>query len=823
MGKTPVMQWQIDKRNNLLYVATTKGQLKLEVINARVIRVVYTQREKFSDRLSLMILPREPGDVAWSVAEDEEALTLATSQLRLVIQKATGAFTWLDHTGAVLLREPAGGGKTLEEVPVEITIFDADSETKTEESADGGRTVVAGSHKVVDRTAYTSRLDLEFSPGEALYGLGQHEEGILNYRGHSQTLYQHNMKLAVPMLVSTQGYALLWDTYSLSVFHDDEFGSYFWSDLDAEMDFYFIYGPEFDQIIAAYRALTGQAPLLPKWAYGYVQSKERYVDQAELVAVVREYRQRGIPLDCIVQDWQTWPPGLWGQKSFDPTRYPDPAQLTRDLHALNVKWMLSIWPHMQGNGPNQIEMREQGFLLGNQSTYNAFDPRARALYWKQVNEGLFQYGVDAWWCDCTEPFEADWRGKLKPEPWKRVTVNTDMAKQYLDPEYINAYSLFHSQMIYEGQRSVTEEKRVVNLTRSYSPGQQRYSTIVWSGDIPATWDTLRKQIAEGLNFTVTGGAKWTLDIGAFFVGPQGSGWVDAWFWCGDYPDGVADAGYRELYVRWFQFGAFLPMFRAHGTDTPREIWRFGEPGDRAYDTLVKFDFLRYRLLPYIYTLAGWETHRAYTMLRNLAFDFRHDLNVYDIADQFLCGPALLVCPVTQPMDYGPNATPLTGTSHSRPVYLPAGCDWYDFWTGERYTGGQTIEAAAPLEIIPLFVRAGSILPLGPKVQHTGEQPAADWELRIYPGADGTFDLYEDEGDSYRYEAGAFAWTPLAWDDAARTLTFGARQGTFAGMVEQRAFNVVLVGKGHGIGVEAEPQADAVAVYTGIPMNLSIHC
>ena len=285
---------------------------------------------------------------------------------------------------------------------------------------------------------------------------------------------------------------------------------------------------------------------------------------------------------------------------------------------------------------------------------------------------------------------------IKPEPWKRVTVNTDAGKKYLDPEYINAYSLLHSQMIYEGQRSVTEEKRVVNLTRSYSPGQQRYGTIVWSGDIAATWDTLRKQIAEGLNFAVTGGAKWTLDIGAFFVAPLEQARVKAWFWCGDYPEGIADAGYRELYVRWFQFGAFLPMFRSHGTDTPREVWRFGEPGDRAYDTLVKFDVLRYRLLPYIYTLAGWETHRAYTMLRTLAFDFRHDPNVYDVADQFLFGPALMVCPVTEPMEYGPNSTALTGVKHSRSVYLPAGCDWYDFWTGKRYAGGQTIEAAGPV-------------------------------------------------------------------------------------------------------------------------------
>ncbi|MDF1514776.1 MAG: glycoside hydrolase family 31 protein, partial [Anaerolineae bacterium] len=714
--------------------------------------------------------------------------------------------------------EPSHGGITLEEVPVEITVFDPEAQVETVESADGARIKTEGGQKRIDRTAYTSKLELVFSEGEAIYGLGQHEEGILNYRGHQQMLYQHNMKLAVPMIVSTRGYALLWDTYSLSVFHDDEHGSYFWSDIDDELDFTFIYGPEFDQIVAHYRTLTGQVPMLPKWAFGYVQSKERYIDQEELLAIAREYRSRSIPIDCIVQDWRTWPEGLWGQKTFDASRFPDPEHLTDELHQIGVKMMVSIWPHMRGNGPNQEEMRAQGYLLGNQSTYNAFDPDARALYWQQANEGLFQYGINAWWCDCTEPFEKDWRGVIKPEPWKRAVVNTDEAKTYLDPAYINAYSLLHSQMIYEGQRGVTEKKRVVNLTRSYSPGQQRYGTIVWSGDIAAQWDTLRKQIADGLNFAVTGGSKWTLDIGAFFVTPMEQGQVQAWFWCGEFPDGCMDEGYRELYVRWFQLGAFLPMFRSHGTDTPREIWRFGAPGDRTYDTLVAFDVLRYRLLPYIYSVAGWETHRGYTMLRNLAFDFRHDPAVYDIADQFMFGPHLLVCPVTNPMYYGPGSAPLSDIPETRTVYLPAGCDWYDFWTGKRYHGGQSIAAAAPLEICPLFVRAGSIIPLGPRVQHSGELPDAPWELRVYPGADGTFDIYEDEGDNYNYENGAYAWTSIRWDNASRILIFNPRQGSYPGMNQQREFQIVLVSENHGTGVEQESQIDAVVIYSGNQVN-----
>jgi alpha-D-xyloside xylohydrolase len=347
--------------------------------------------------------------------------------------------------------------------------------------------------------------------------------------------------------------------------------------------------------------------------------------------------------------------------------------------------------------------------------------------------------------------------------------------------------------MYEGQRSVCEEKRVVNLTRSYFPGQQRYGTITWSGDISATWDVLARQIAEGLNFSVTGAGYWSVDIGAFFVAPRAQ-----WFWRGDYPNGVLDPAYRELYVRWFQFGAFLPVFRSHGTDTPREIWQFGQPGDLTYDTLAKFTRLRYRLLPYIYSLAGAETHRAQAMLRVLAFDFRHDANVYDIADQYMFGPAVLVCPVTR------------ADAQTRPVYLPAGTAWYDFWTGQCYEGGQTIDADAPLDILPLYVRAGSLLPLGPHIQHSNEQLAAPWEIRVYPGADGSFAVYDDEGDSYRYEQGAYSWFTLSWEDARGRFT--ARP--CSGQPGRRELRLVRVSGNHGVGLEPTLQPDRVIYYHG---------
>ena len=462
---------------------------------------------------------------------------------------------------------------------------------------------------------------------------------------------------------------------------------------------------------------------------------------------------------------------------------------------MNAKLMVSIWPIMRGESPNQIEMRERGFLLGNDATYDAFNADARALYWKQAEQGWFRHGIDAWWCDCTEPFEADWKGTLKPEPWKRAVINTSESKTFLDPAHINEYSMHHSRGIYEHQRRATNDKRVVNLTRSGFPGQHRYGTITWSGDIPATWLTLRKQIADGLNFCVTGSPKWTFDIGAFFVASK-----EQWFWRGDYPNGCDDPRYRELYVRWLQLGTFLPMMRSHGTDTPREVWRFGNPGEITYDTLLKFIHLRYRLLPYIYSLAAMETLHDYTMMRLLAFDFRNDPRVYNIADQFMFGPALLVCPVTQP------------EAKSREVYLPAGTDWYDFWTGERYSGGQTITTPATLGIMPIFVRAGSILPMGPKVEHATESLDAPIELRVYPGADGQFTLYEDENDNYNYEHGAYSITTIRLSGS--TLRIAPRQGVYPGMLANRTFNIVRVRPSHGTGVEPTTTPDYTITAAG---------
>lgn len=781
-----------------LFIESDRGYLSLVPYSSRTIRVHYSLQpaSSASNELygagSLIVIGKPDRHAGFTVKETADSLVFATAEVTIAIQRQTLAFTYSDCQGQVLTREPARGGKTLDPVDVLVSLFDESTITESRENADGVRINTRNIRQVVDRQAYHTKLEFEWAEGEALYGLGSHEEGMFNLRGQHQYLYQQNMKVAIPVLISTRGYGIFMDSCSCMKFHDDAFGSYLWSDVDDDLDYYFLYGPEFDQIVHEIRMLTGHSPMLPKWAFGYIQSKERYVTQDEIIGVVREYRRRELPLDCIVLDWKSWTGDLWGQKTFDPERFPNPSQMMTDLHDLNTRLMISIWPIMRPGGANWQEMNDHGHLLGNQATYNAFNAEARACYWDQANQGLFSHGVDAWWCDCTEPFEADWKGAVKPEPEERMRINTEEAKRYLDPEWVNAYSLLHSQGIYEGQRRVTNEKRVVNLTRSAYLGQQRYATITWSGDHSARWETLRRQIADGLNFCATGMPFWTLDIGAFFVKRK----PELWFWSGDYDEGVADLGYRELFVRWFQYGAFLPMFRAHGTDTPREIWQFGETGEIFYDALVSALRLRYRLLPYIYSLAGWTTQHDYTMLRALPFDFRSDPLTYGIGDQYLFGPALMVNPVTRPMMYDVGSQPLQGIAQTRPVYLPARADWYNFWTGQKYSGGQMIQADAPISRLPLYVRAGSILPMGPIRQHSSDLPEAPIELHIFPGQDGSFELYEDEGDQYNYEDGAFSTINISWQDAARQLTLGARKGHYAGMPEQRTFEIFLHSEGN---------------------------
>ncbi len=794
-------------------VVLTDGKKRLRIIFVAeaVARVTVTEGKDFQTRPSLIVTATSQFN-GYKLSDAGESFKVSTSVLRLVVNKATGAISYFDATGKLLLSEPARGGKTLTPKKIFRNAFKQGTTIAAGQSIDGARAAATEFETVFDRDTFEGKLEFQFAPDEAIFGLGSHEEGYGNLRGKEQLLYQQNMKIVVPYFVSTRGYGVLLDCGSLMTFRDGPDGACWWADVVDELDFYFIAGGSFDVVTKNLHELTGKTPMLPKWAFGFAQSKERYVNAQELVEVVREYRRRKIPLDLIVLDWKSWPNGAgWGQKNFDPVRFPDPKALTEKLHSLGARLMVSIWPIMTGDCPNQRELKERGLMLGNQSTYNAFSSEAREMYWAQAERGLFASGVDAWWCDCTEPFEADWSGETKPEPHPRLLLNTEASKKHLDHGQINSYSLLHSQGIYEGQRRATSAKRVVNLTRSGYAGQHRYATICWNGDICATWQTLHNCIPEGVNFCATGEPFWTVDIGGFFINND----PKLWFWRGDYsegcrgltdmsalePDpkdtGCRDLGFWELYTRWLQYAAFLPMFRSHGTDAAREIWRFGDEGNPFYDAIAKYIRLRYQLIPYIYSLAAQVTLKGTPMLRAVALDFPADDKTHNLTDEFLFGPALLVCPVTTPMYYEQNSQPIMDAPKSREVYLPSGAGWFDFWTDKIFDGGQTITATASLKTLPLFVRAGSILPMTEVMQFVDEKPAAPYEIRIYRGADGAFTLYEDAGDGYDYECGAFALVEFSWNEARAELTVGARRGNFSGLVAGREYRLVFIsGRGH---------------------------
>ena len=751
--------WQlIRQESDLAVFGDGKFSLRLQAYASHIIRATQTGRENFLLSDDPMITAH-PDGAALALERGEGKFRLSGGVLGCCLDAKTGALCWTAG-GETLMREPEKQGRVLREIDIIKYRFDPNAPMEEVATADGIRTRVAGT-PYVDRKGYQTRLSFVFDEDEAIYGLGQHEEGILNYRGQHQFLYQNNLKIVAPVIISSRGWGLLNNCCGAQIFHDDAFGSYISADCAEELDYFVFFGPDFDDLVGAIRQLTGDVPLLPRWTLGYVQSKERYCDAEELEAVAAEYRRRDIPLDCIVQDWCSWPEGYWGQKIVDPERYPNLPGTIGRLHDMDVKVMWSVWPKYSGDSSNRREMEEKGWLLGNRSNYDAYNPEARALYWQQCNEQLFPSGVDAWWCDCTEPFESDWFGAVKPLPEDRMFLNLNEFKQYLDPAQVLSYSINHTRGIYEGQRGVTEDKRVVNLTRSGLTGQQRYGAICWNGDTSATWEVLAKTVPDGLNLAVTGTPYWTVDAGAFFANT----W-DVWFAFGDYEEGCRDPGYRELYLRWLQLSAFLPMMRSHGTSTPREVWRFGEPGEKYYDAIVDAIRLRYRLMPYIYSeMAAVHFDRA-TMLRMLAFDFREDKIARNIGDQFMFGRSVMVCPILTPGE--------DDVAHRR-VYLPAGCDWYDFHTNARYSGGQWLEVQAKLDHIPLYVRAGSMIPTGQRANWAAESAGGEITLTVYSGADARYPLYNDAGDGYGYEKGEYLRTTYCWEEISGKLT-EAREG-----------------------------------------------
>ena len=777
--------------------------MSIQAVRDHIIHCVYSH-ESIEEVPSLLIdtgkMQQNMQDAAELVLEEgTKDLHISAGTLGMQIARADGQISWMnDRTKRPLLREVK---KEFIKVPViKYTTGDEKPLIKRVKTVDGERNFIQNLREESDHDAYQGRLYFDFDEDECVYGLGQAEEGVYNYRHHTQYLYQHNMRIPMPMFVSDKGYGILFDATCLMTFNDTEVGSYMFFDAIPQLSYYVIAGDDLDEIIDGFRYLTGQAAMLPKWAYGYIQSKEQYYTADELADVVKKYRELQVPLDCVVQDWNSWEKDQWGQKSLDPTRYANMRERADEIHAMGVHTMVSVWPNMNTGTPNHTELFDAGYMLNDYATYDAFDEKAREIYWKQAKEGLFDQGFDSWWCDSTEPFSGpDWSGDIKREPWVRYQLVGTEHKKYLDAEKANAYALVHAQGIYENQRRTRENMRVLNLTRSGYASGQKYAAMLWSGDITASWDVMRRQIAEGLNMAMSGYPYWTLDIGGFFT--VGKKWQNRgcscntdpsgrWFWKGRYDEGVHDKGFCELYTRWIQMGCFLPMFRSHGTDTPREIWNFGSKGTMFYDAIEKYIKLRYRLMPYIYSLAGDVVLRNGTIMRSLLFDFSDDKRAAGIATQFMFGRSLLVCPVLQPMYYEAESTPLDEEKTWK-VYLPADTLWYDFYTGVCYDGGQEILADAPLDTMPLYVRAGSVIPMTSGLQYAMEKNDAPLELHVYPGADGTFTLYDDAGNDYAYEQGEYAQIPLHYDEAAGTLTIGERTGSYRGMEGQIRYEVYV--------------------------------
>lgn len=856
------------------------GELKLVVCAPDVIRVAFAADASFFTRPTLATAPKRCDETPWELVQTATEATLRTTRLELRIDLENGRVAFYDRAGALILAEKNGGGRTL----TAATIQGEDTNNV--------------------------RQEWEPNDGEALYGLGNHQHGLMNIKGYDLDLVQHNSNAIVPVLVSSRGYGILWDNSSYSRFGDirpwervpgftyasdgnlsaaasgtanvtvqvtpPATGDYLfqtfssgdirlsvagtelvnhysqgwltdtetvrarltsgsavpvrvqwsadidvntlkllwkpppastttslWSEVGDGVDYWFFYGPDIDRVVSGYRRVTGETPMMPRWTFGLFQSRERYQSAAELTTAAAGFRSRNIPVDVMVQDWRYWVDGQWGSHEFDSSRFPGPADWIEELHDTHhVKFVISVWPKFYTNTANYNALRQAGFTYPVASPehldfldepfifYDAFAAGGRELFWQQIETRLFGLGVDGWWLDATEP-------EVVEGPYTSVANRKDLYTQWMHPtalgsgsRMLNAYSLVNSQGIYEGQREAAPDQRVFILTRSAFAGQQRYASAVWSGDVTSTWTAFKKQIPGGLGFSISGLPYWTVDSGGFAVPPR-------------FVDGQNATEWRELNARWFEYATFLPILRVHGQAPVREMWEFGGTTSSAYAAMLKFDRLRYRMLPYLYSLAGAVTHRAGTMLRPLVMDFRADPMALEVGDQYMFGPAFLVSPVT------------TYQATNRSVYLPETAGgWYDFWTGEAAAGGARVMVPAPLDVMPVHVRAGSIVPFGPELAYTSEKPADPIVLYVYGGANGSFELYEDDGATYEYENGAFSRIPLTWNDATRTLGIGAREGSFTGMLAERTFQVVLVTSENPVGFSFTPAAHAMTTYSG---------
>ena len=808
---------------------TMAGTMRIEVCGDQVIHVIASSTSQIPPA-KVQVVTQSCVGQEFQVETGKNQVDIRTRNLDVRVDLATGAITFLSSDGKVLLAEPYGGGKALD-VP-----------------------------STPDKSPWQIQQTFVSPPDEALYGLGQHQEGIFDIRGLPIRLHQANTNISIPFLLSSKGYGILWNNPSLTDFNpadqaiaidsnsgagkfttgakgvygflltsdnrnqlalqvggqkvidlqnmwtpttasgtvgleankDYEVSAHggpggvqlavrppqdlttFRSEVGQAIDYYFFFGPELSRVVSEYRQVTGEAPLFPKWAYGYWQCRERYHSQQEILDIAAEFRRRKIPVDALVQDWQYWGKYGWNAMKFDEEYYPQPKEMLDQLHANDLHMMISIWSKFGEETDVYKRMSARSLLIPGEPWTDFFNPDAQTAFWSELKKGIFQDGMDSWWMDASEPEFDVLKGK-------QTFLGSGNSVR-------NAYPLYVTKAIYEGQRVTTDRKRVVILTRSAFAGQQRNAAASWSGDISANWTTLQRQIPAGLSFSMSGLPYWTTDIGGFFR-PE---------------DQYTSNAYHELLIRWFQYGSFCPIFRVHGYKSNAEFWNYGPQVEQIFR---QYDELRYRLLPYIYSAAWGVTKNGETLMRALPLEFSSDPQTRGVSDQFMFGPALLINPVT-----AEGAT-------QRTLYLPAGGDWVDFWTGKSLKGGQIITAEAPLDRIPVYAKAGSIVAFGPPVQWASAK-ADPIDLRIYRGADGDFILYEDEGDNYDYEREAYSVIPMHWDDKAETLTIGDRHGSFPGMLEHRTFRALLVTAAHGVGISSPEKFDATVEFIG--KAVSVH-
>lgn len=764
-------------------VADKKTDVEVQWYTPNSLRILKTPQGKTVEKksLSVIALPKDPGIKVTTA--DNESVIMKSKNLTVTLNIRTGVVSYAKSDGSLLLKE--------QENNKAFTPFD-----------DAGR------------STYTVYQGFTVSPEEGLYGLGQLQNGQMMQRNMSKVLVQGNVEDVSPIFQSTKGYGVFWDNYSATTYTDNAQETSFSSEVGECIDYYFMYGGSADGVIAEVRTLTGEVPMMPLWSYGFMQSKERYKSQDETVGVVKKYRELGIPLDCIIQDWQYWGNNyLWNAMDFQNPAFSRPKEMIDEVHAMNAHMMISIWSSFGPATKPYRALDKEGLLFNIETwpqsgvegwppnmdypsgvrVYDAYSSKARDIYWNYLNKGIFQLGMDGWWMDSTEPDHFN----HKKEDFDHQTAMGSFRSVR------NAYPLMTVGGVYDHQRAETDDKRAIILTRSGFLGQQRYASNVWSGDVQSSWDSFRKQVTAGLNYSLTGMPHWNSDLGGFFAGSYNTSWADN--------SAVKNPMYQELYVRWVQFGTFCPMMRSHGADVPREFYWYGKKGEPVYDALVNAVKLRYALLPYIYSTSWDVSHNRSTFMRALFMDFLGDKKAWNVTDEYMFGKAFLVAPVVH-AQYTPELVQKDlkenegwgsdskteidkvvaadfAQAKSMDVYLPAGTRWFNYWTNEVQEGGKNVTVETTLGRIPLFVRAGSVVPVGPDVQYSGEKAWDNLTVCVYPGADGNFTLYEDEFDNYNYEKGAYTEIPMTWDDSKRTLTIGSRKGGYTGMLAKRQFVV----------------------------------